>query len=428
SSSTSSFMSVPPPGIVCTDEEYALSLKSPGNPYPPITCLTRGQSFGVFLMIEAASISTLAVLFIFALMIRNYYRYSKRDPGGNWRLLRQPMDIFMVFMAVGIQLSLLCSDLLQAIPLVLTIKWVNEGKLYTGNYCTAQGAISQMGETGVAIATFVIAIHTFVAVMWRKGTRSRLAAFIVVGFLWAFVIIFVGISVGIHRRTGDLYDTPTPFWCWIGGKFPDERIAGEYFWMWLALITSLVVYIPLGLWSRGYISVDPKTWWKFRFHRRVQVQDSDGSRHRALAMLAYPLVYAIIVGPTSVIRWINFGLETRGKDTPTAVSFIASVLFSLSGFLNVTLLLTTRPQLLLLNMPRARNQSEESTSSMPSRPSTNIARSSPGAILGTLKTNLKAPNRMKLGQLDEDTNAGWDLPLETRRSALSLSESTATDV
>ena len=46
--------------------------------------------------------------------------------------------------------------------------------------------------------------------MWRKGTHSRLWAFIVVGCIWAFVIIFVSVNVGTHKRNGDLYDTPTP--------------------------------------------------------------------------------------------------------------------------------------------------------------------------------------------------------------------------
>ena len=40
-------MSTVPPGIVCTAEEYALSLSTDDNPYPTITCLTHGQNIGV---------------------------------------------------------------------------------------------------------------------------------------------------------------------------------------------------------------------------------------------------------------------------------------------------------------------------------------------------------------------------------------------
>ena len=52
-------------------------------------------------------------------------------------------------------LSLFTFDFIQAMGTVLDVKWVNEGVVYTGMYCTAQGTIQQLGETGVAIATLV---------------------------------------------------------------------------------------------------------------------------------------------------------------------------------------------------------------------------------------------------------------------------------
>ena len=63
------------------------------------------------------------------------------------KLVQNPVDIYM--------LSLFTFDLIQAVGTVLDVKWVNEGMVYTGTYCTAQGTIQQLGETGVAIATLV---------------------------------------------------------------------------------------------------------------------------------------------------------------------------------------------------------------------------------------------------------------------------------
>ena len=140
----------------------------------------------------------------------------------------------------------------------------------------------------------------------------------------------------------------------------------------------------------------------------------------------YPLVYAIIVGPTSVIRWINFGLETRGKDTPTSLSFLASVLFSLSGALNVTLLLTTRPELLLLHKPQKTNHAADASASSGvshSRPALGLPQRSLRSMIG----KSKMPDRMKLGQLEEDSDVGWDVPLGTRSSVVSLPGSSVTD-
>ena len=93
------------------------------------------------------------------------------------------------------------------------------------------GVIKQLGETGVAMATLVspsqvlertdpriyklakaIAVHTFITVMWRKGKHHRPVAFGIVGVIWFFVILFVGIGVGVNRNKplSDQYESPTP--------------------------------------------------------------------------------------------------------------------------------------------------------------------------------------------------------------------------
>jgi hypothetical protein len=69
--------------------------------------------------------------------------------------------------------SLFMADLIQAGGMAMDAKWVNDGKVQTGTYCTAQGTIClfsglvrvcqfilqgvlhQLGETGVAMSTLV---------------------------------------------------------------------------------------------------------------------------------------------------------------------------------------------------------------------------------------------------------------------------------
>ena len=60
----------------------------------------------------------------------------------------------------------------MAVGRTIDVKWIHEGKLYTGDFCTAQGkllhepfakslnsfvkgAVQQLGETGSALATLV---------------------------------------------------------------------------------------------------------------------------------------------------------------------------------------------------------------------------------------------------------------------------------
>ena len=40
------------------------------------------------------------------------------------------------------------------------------------------------------------------------------------------------------------------YWCWISKEYLVWRIVAEYMWLWLALLLSLLVYVPL-LWVRN---------------------------------------------------------------------------------------------------------------------------------------------------------------------------------
>ncbi|KAI0040915.1 hypothetical protein FA95DRAFT_1646065 [Auriscalpium vulgare] len=381
-----------PNGIVCTPEEYALSIVTAENPYPQVRCLTRGQSIGLALTAESGFISLAAVLLLFGLVIRNVVRYSKLYPLGDWRLLQVPMDIYM--------LSLFSLDLIQALGTVVDVKWVRLGKVYSGSFCTAQGVIQQFGETGVAMTTTAITVHTFVTVIWRVGIHSRAVAAVVVALIWAFVALFVGISAGIHRSGDAVYDTPTPYWCWVGERYPGARIAGEYLWLWVALFSSVVVYVPLYFWSQGTLSVSATRWWRFHVHRPAHAQGADGARRRrALGMLAYPLSYAVLVLPLSIVRWISF----RTGSAPSAATFVVIFLYGLSGASNVLLLLLTRPQLLLFTSRgevAARRRRAPRAVSLPPPPSSARSRVATKAEL--------------VG--GEDEEGAWNLPSSVLKS------------
>jgi hypothetical protein len=66
-------------------------------------------------------------------------------------------------------------------------------------------------------------------------------------------------------------------------------------------------------------------------------------------MHRYPLVYAISVLPLSFDRWIGWVQEAKyGRNSvPAAATFAVTSIFALSGFFNVVLVLTTRPDIKL---------------------------------------------------------------------------------
>ncbi|KAF8274449.1 hypothetical protein EI94DRAFT_1713454 [Lactarius quietus] len=300
-------------GTVCTKDQYQSSTNVyPNETNPSITCLTHGQSIGLTVVAEASLLSIIAVIFIFVLIGRNMLRYRTALPKGGWKLLKSPADIYM--------LSLFVYDLLQALGSVLNIRWAHNGIVTTGSFCKAQGIIQQIGELGVALITLILTIYTFVVAIWNVGSQAHHLAIGIVSLATLFIAFWVGF--GNHYKN---FETPTPYWCWVGpsSKFRLERLAGEYVWMWIALLASVILYVSLYFWTRGHLSVNLKS------------------------MLFYPLAYSLMILPLSIARWLEFD----GKSVPSAATFFGSSVFCLSGAINVLLFLTTRPQLLLFSPP-----------------------------------------------------------------------------
>ncbi|KAH9052527.1 hypothetical protein EDB87DRAFT_1692237 [Lactarius vividus] len=269
--------------------------------------LDNGQSIGLALTAEASFLSFGAVIVVFIIIARNLLRYRKLLPNGDWKLLRTPADIYMLF--------LFAFDIIQAVGGIMNVRWAHDGIVTTGSYCTAQGIIKQMGELGVALLSLLYGAWELQRVPLHSGS---LLSQVFSAVLW--------------------------FWCWIGPKYNKERLAGEYVWMWIALFASVVMYILLHFWMKGHLSVDGKKWYKFRLVK----SDVEYSERRAtLGILFYPLAYTLVVIPLSVARWLLF----NHKKVPSAATFFGIIMFHLSGTVNVLLFLIVRPRLLLFTPP-----------------------------------------------------------------------------
>jgi hypothetical protein len=137
---------------------------------------------------------------------------------------------------------------------------------------------------------------------------------------------------------------------------------GEYLWLWICAILSVVLYVPLYFCLRGNIRVDPSKWTHITFHCNTTSVDEyilrgTSTQKEAIKMLGYPLAYAVVVLPMSVGRWLLYAnVETieNGTAGPAAKKYSMLILagacvFGLSGAVNVVLFLFTRPKLLGLN-------------------------------------------------------------------------------
>jgi len=328
-------------GTVCNEQQYNLSTPSSYSPNPSISCLTHGETIGLALAAEASLISFVSVLATYIFIGWNVRWYRRNVPRDEWRLFQGPTDIYMF--------TLFAFDLLQAMGGILDVRWAHNGIVTSGRYCTAQGIVQQTGELGVALITLILAVHTFVAALWRVGLQARGFALGLVGIVCIFIALWVAVGNSIHKN----YDIPTPYWCWLSPKYPAQRLAGEYIWMWVTLFTSVLLYIPLYFWTEGRLWVDPERW--YRFHTRNFRSGMEYAQRRAaLGMLLYPVAYAFVVLPTSASRWSQF----EHNNVPSAATFFGAAVFNLSGALNVLLLWIVRPNLLLLTRPEEPGEPE----------------------------------------------------------------------
>jgi len=225
--------------------------------------------------------------------------------------------------------------------------------VYTGSFCTTQGVLQQLGETGSALTTLALAVHTFVVVLWNHKHPPAHIAFIVVGLIWIFVAFFVAMSVSNHTQGSKFYMAPVGYWCWISSRFRAEQYAGEYVWLWVTMLVSLLAYTALFLWARGNLSVSQTHWWKPQIQSstaaKQDIDPDNDTRWISTRMIVYPFVFIVTTLPLSVVRWSSgFGSNRRRF---AAATFAVSSIYGLSGALNVLLFLFTRADLLL---PRTR--------------------------------------------------------------------------
>jgi len=105
-------------------------------------------------------------------------------------------------------LSLFTGGLIQALGVVLEVKWINDGEVHGGSFCRAQvGVLQNLGQASVAMTTILITLDTFATLWWHRVEDMLLLPSILVTVLWLFLILFTVISSSLH--THPPFYTPT---------------------------------------------------------------------------------------------------------------------------------------------------------------------------------------------------------------------------
>ncbi|KII93803.1 hypothetical protein PLICRDRAFT_171510 [Plicaturopsis crispa FD-325 SS-3] len=203
------------------------------------------------------------------------------------------------------------------------------------------GILKHIGDIGVALTSLVIGIDTFNVVVLR-WTAPKQTALVVLGVMWLFISLVVGLSYRIHQGEGFYGDTQ--YWCWITDRFRAEQIVLDYLWIWIASFLNCIIYGILALVVNGFIGGGKLRISSSSTGGVIGRRDSArrGGRTVATQMLFYPAVYIITVLPIAVARFMHFG----GHGVPFPATAFSDILYVSSGILDVILFSFTRPTLL----------------------------------------------------------------------------------
>ncbi|QRV88976.1 G protein coupled glucose receptor regulating Gpa2 protein [Ceratobasidium sp. AG-Ba] len=326
-------------------------------------CLSTGAVVGLSFHAQMGLVSLTALLVLLAIIALKYYRNRALPVHSRWPLFRSNVDILM--------LNLIIADILMSFGAISDVYWAHHRQVFCGSYCNAQGVLQTMGETSAALSTLAVAVYTFLAIQRDRypSYRPRACLGVVTG-IWLWVLLWAVIPLAI-KRSHDLdenggvqnYYTPTPWWCWINGKYLPEKIVAEYLWLWIAGIGSVALYVP------AYFTVRNRQPTAGSDVQQEPGEEQRGGEARSIAssinknnseaakMLWYPLVYTLCVLPLSIIRWAGFvhpKLLTSAHILSPSMVF--SSIFNLMGLFNVLLIWWTRPAILLLDFDGEPNQ------------------------------------------------------------------------
>ncbi|KAJ7484277.1 hypothetical protein FB451DRAFT_1231959 [Mycena latifolia] len=284
------------------------------------------EASGVLCLALAALLSLLSVSLYFMIPSLRLQNYGKTHINGYFR-------------------SLLLANALQAFGTVLDFKWAVEGTVTPGHFCNAQGGIKQAGNITTALWTFLLAVHLFtLLVVRRPSTNVGFWCTIVGGWAIVVIVVLIGPTL-LETPAKGPYFGPSGAWCWIAPNYIWEQIFLEYLLEYVSAGCCIVLYTFIVLRMRGNLVCEDGKWmlrflpraesWKLAIHQDI----IDSAMLRAVKkMVWYPIAYTWLILPITIVRILEF----TGTPAPFGVIVVSDVIFNLTGFVNVILLVATR--------------------------------------------------------------------------------------
>ncbi|KAJ6572225.1 hypothetical protein B0H19DRAFT_1133019 [Mycena capillaripes] len=280
---------------------------------------------GVICLGLAALLSLLSVSFYFMKSSLRLHNYGKTHISGYFR-------------------SLLLANAVQSFGTAMNFKWAADGGVEAGAFCSIQGGIKQAGNIATALWSFILALHLFNLLFLRAQSTKAGFWWTIVGG-WAVVVLVVIIGpTAIQTRERGPYFGISGAWCWITSNYPREQIFLEYFLEYISAGFCIILYTSIFLRMRGNLVHQEGKWtlrflpagetWQLSLRRDL----IDSSMLQAVhKMMWFPIVYTLLIVPITIARLTEFS----GGRVPFWATVISDVIFNLTGFANVLLLVAT---------------------------------------------------------------------------------------
>jgi hypothetical protein len=124
-------------------------------------------------------------------------------------------------------------------------------------------------------------------------------------------------------------------WCWISEDYEDERLWLHYFWIFIFMFSTVLIYAIIFTFLRHRLSSH-------------QISSSDSTSHGATPlMILYPFIYVVCTAPLAAGRLAALA----GNDVSLAYFCAAGTMIACNGWLDVLLYASTRADIVFTEYP-----------------------------------------------------------------------------
>ncbi|ESZ93301.1 hypothetical protein SBOR_6339 [Sclerotinia borealis F-4128] len=228
--------------------------------------------------------------------------------------------------------NLLFADIQQSMGFLLNISSLkNNGIIVGTSTCWAQGWFMSTGDLASSVFISAIACHTFLGVV-KKYRLPQWAFHTVVAGCWVFVYGLATIGVAMHPHN---FYTRASAWCWVSSQYQDERLWLHYFWVFVAMFGTVLIYACIFIYLHHQSRSSPPG-------------QTSSDRHRAQPlMILYPLIYTICTIPLAAGRIAALA----GTEISLEYFCVAGSMIACNGWLDVLLYASTRADIVFSEFP-----------------------------------------------------------------------------